>query len=144
MAFELRGTIPASADRVFAVLADLGQARQWMPTIQQIDDVTPGPFGVGTSWRETRMAGKRSMASTIRVAAYEPPSRLGLEIDGKGMKGHMTFTLAPKGGTTEVRYEAEMQGKGLFRLISGTMNLMMAQSDADLLDRLKSQVERRS
>ncbi len=141
MAFELTGTIRANPERVFAVLSDLGQARQWMPAIQQIDDVTPGPFQLGTKWRETRLAGKRTMESTVRVAALERPSRLGLEVDGKAMMGRMTFTLTPKQGTTEVHYEAQMKGKGLFRLVSGTMNRMMAQADADLLDRLKNQVE---
>ena len=56
----------------------------------------------------------------------------------------MKFTLTPRGAGTEVHYEAEMRGKGLFRLMSGAMNRMMAQADADLLDRLKTQVERGS
>lgn len=34
-----------------------------------------------------------------------------------------------------------MTGKGLFRLMSGTMNRMMAKEDNDILDRLRNQVE---
>ena len=58
------------------------------------------------------------------------------------MKGQMTFTLFPKDGGTEVRYEAQMSGKGLLRLMSGMMNRMMAEEDHDILDRLPEQVER--
>jgi len=97
---------------------------------------------VGTAWKETRKAGKRTMESTIQVALYRPPSQLGLQVDGKAMRGQMTFTLAPKEGGTEVRYDAQMSGKGLFRLMSGMMNRMMAEEDHDILDRLRGQVER--
>src|SRR2546421_8794030 len=69
-----------------------------MPAVQSIDNVTPGPVRVGTAWKETRKAGKRTMESTIQVALYRPPSQLGLQVDGKAMRGQMTFTLAPKEG----------------------------------------------
>ena len=139
--FSRTNMINASPERVFAVLTDLDRAREWMPTIQKIDGLTPGPFQVGTSWREVRLAGKRTLQSTVRVASLDRPSRLGLEVNSKPMAGHMAFNLVPKGGATEVHYEAEMQGKGLFRLMSGTMNRMMAETDSDLLDRLKTEVE---
>ncbi len=141
MTFTRTGTIAATPDRVFAVISDLRQAREWMPAIQGIDGVTPGPFRLGTSWQETRKAGNRTMQSSLRVSAFEPPSRLGLEVDAKMMRGQMSFTLTPKGNTTHVVYEAAMTGKGLFRLMSGTMNRMMAKEDNDILDRLRNQVE---
>src|SRR4030081_2790013 len=142
MSFTRTAVIPATPERVFSVLADLGQTKQWMPAVQKIADVTPGPFRLGTAWKETRTAGKRTMQSAIQVSAYRPPLQLGLQVDGKAMKGQMTFTLPPKEGGTEVRYEAQMWGKGLFRLMSGMMNRMMAQEDHDILDRLHGQVER--
>ena len=113
-----------------------------MPAVQNIDNVTPGPFRLGTAWKETRKAGKRTMESAIQVALYRPPSQLGLQVNGRAMKGQMTFTLAPKEGGTEVHYAAQMSGKGLFRLVSGMMNRMMAEEDHDILDRLRGQVER--
>lgn len=141
MTFTRTAVIRATPDRVFSVLSDLGQARQWMPAIERIDNATPGPVRLGTSWQETRKAGKRTMQSTIRVASFEPPSQLGLEVDGKAMKGQLKFTLAPKEGATEVRYEAQMWGKGFMRLMTGTINRMMAEQDSDILDRLQAQVE---
>lgn len=87
MALVLDKTIQAPPQRVFAVLSDLGQARQWMPDIERIDEVTPGPFGKGTSWRETRHAGKREFVSTLRITEFEPPTALGFVLEGKGMPG---------------------------------------------------------
>ena len=141
MSFTRTAVIRASPDRVFSVLSDLGRSQQWMPAIEKIENVTPGPFRQGTSWQETRKAGKRTMQSTLSVAAFNPPTRLGLHVEGKVMTGDLSFTLAPKAGSTEVTYEAQMSGKGLMRLMTGTMNRMMAEEDNDILDRLRSQVE---
>ncbi len=143
MPLVLDGTINASPERVFAVLSDLSQAREWMPAIQRIEQNTSGSFGLGTSWHEMRNAGKRTMESTIRVTTYQPPASLGLLVEAKAMTGQLQFSLSPDAAGTKVHYEAEMRGRGLMRLMSGTINRMMAQADADLLARLKAQVERK-
>ncbi len=144
MALVLDKTINASPQRVFSVLSDLGQARVWMPEIERIDNVSPGPFGAGTSWRETRHAGKREFVSTLRITAFEPPKVLAFVLEGKGMTGQMQFTLAPAAAGTQVHYQAEMKGHGLMSLMTGTINRMMAKLDADLLDRLQAHLERRA
>ena len=143
MTFIRTATIAASPERVFSVLSDLGASRQWMPAIQRIDGVSPGPFRLGTSWQETRKAGKRMMQSTLTVSSFDPPSKLGLHVEAKVMKGDLSFRLAPGSNGTEVTYEAEMWGKGFMRLMTGTMNRMMAAEDNDILDRLRTQVEGR-
>src|SRR5881397_3291913 len=132
MAFTRTAMIAASPERVFSVLSDPAGAQRWMPAIQRIDSVSPGPFRLGTSWQETRKAGNRIMQSTIR-----------LHMDAKAMKGDLSFRLMPKSTGTEVTYEAQMRGKGLMRLMTGTINRMMAAEDNDILDRLRSQVETR-
>ncbi len=143
MPFERTLIIKASPERIFQVLADLGQSRNWMPAIQKIESVTPGAFGLGTTWTETRKAGNRMMSSTVRVVGYDPSKRLALEVDSRMMRGKMAFTLRPVENGSEVRYEAQMWGKGLFRLMSGGINRMMANEDNDILERLRIQVEGR-
>ena len=64
MSFTRTAVIDAAPERVFSVLADLGQTKQWMPSVQSIADITPGPFRVGTGLKETRKAGKRTMDAT--------------------------------------------------------------------------------
>lgn len=142
MALELKASIPATPDQVFSVLADLNQAQQWMPAIQKIERLDDRPFGVGTSWRETRAAGKRTMESTIRVVACEPGSKLAFRVESDAMEGNLQFLLTPTGPGTEVQYSAAMKGRGFMRLMSGTINRMMAQEDADLLARLEKQVSK--
>lgn len=142
MALELRAEIPATPERIFSVLSDVENAKGWMPAIQKVERLDDRSFGVGTSWRETRLAGKRSMESTIRVVACEPGSKLALRVESDAMEGDLVFSLKPTGPGTEVRYTAQMKGRGIMRLMTGTINRMMAQEDADLLQRLANQVRK--
>lgn len=143
MALQLRAEIPATPDEIFSILSDVTTAPQWMPAIQKIERLDDRPFGVGTSWRETRLAGKRTMESTIRVVACDRPSKLGLRVESDAMEGDLVFVLTPTGPGTQIQYTAQMKGRGMMRLMTGTINKMMAQEDADLLQRLQAQVEKR-
>src|SRR5256885_16970680 len=104
--------IAAIPERVYSVHSDPASAQRWMPAIQRIDSVSPGPFRLGTSWQETRKAGNRIMQSTISVSSYQPPSALGLHVEAKAMKDDLSFRLTPKSAGTEVTYEAQMWEKG--------------------------------
>jgi uncharacterized protein YndB with AHSA1/START domain len=143
MSVEQSVTIAAPPQKVFSTLSDVGQARQWMPAIQKIDNVSSGAFGVGTQWHETRDVDGRMMDSTIRVTQFEPPTTLRMEVISKGITGHLAFTLTPKGDTTDVRYQGEMKGHGIMSLFNGRINRMMNEGAAPLLDGLKRHVEAR-
>src|SRR3989475_6182837 len=143
MIFTRTAMISATPERVFSVLSDLAVAQRWMPAIQRIDGVSPGAFQLGTSWQETRKAGNRVMQSTLSVSTFERPSKLRLHVEVKTIKGDLRFRLVPESTRTEVTYEAQMWGKGLMRLMTGTMNRMMAEEDNDILDRLRTQVDSR-
>ena len=138
MPLELQAELPATPEEVFSVLTDPGQVQQWMPAVQKIERLDDRPFGVGTSWRETRLAGKRTMVSTIRVVACDRPSRLALRVESDAMEGDIQFSLTPTGPGSKVHYAAQMKGRGMMRLMTGTINKMMAQEDADLLQRLQA------
>lgn len=142
MTLVLDRTIEASPGQVFAVLADIGQAIEWMPLIQRIDDMSSGPFAMGTNWLETRLSGKRTVKSRIQVTRFEPARVLEISARGQGFEGVMRFTLIPTGAWTHVHYEAEMRGRGAMALFSGTMNRQVEEADRDLLDRLAAQVAR--
>src|SRR3989475_4608454 len=143
MAFTRRSMNAGLRERVFALPSDPASAQGWMPAIQRLDPVSPAPFRLGTSWQETRKAGNRIIQSTISVSSHQPPSALDLHVEAKAMKGDLSFRLTPKSAGTEVTYEAQMWGKGVMRLMTGTINRMMAAEDNDILDRLRTQVEGR-
>ena len=141
MAVEQSVVINAPPEKVFAVLADPGQAQQWMPAIKKIEQMSPGPFGNGTNWKETREVSGRMMESTIRVTGFQPPSSLKMEVLGKGITGHLEFALGPQGAATNVRYQGEMRGHGFMALFNGRIQKMMAEGAPELVGSLKRYVE---
>jgi uncharacterized protein YndB with AHSA1/START domain len=143
MPVEKSVTIAAPPTKVFSVLSDVNQARQWMPEIQKIDNVSTGAFGVGSQWHEVRDVDGRMMDSTIRVTQFDAPTTLRMEVIAKGITGHLAFTLTPKGDATDVRYQGDMKGRGIMSLFNGRINRMMNEGAGPLLDGLKRHVEAR-
>ena len=81
---------------VHAALCDLDRSLHWMPGAVRIEILTPGPFGVGTRWREVRKMFGREAAETFTVTAIEPGRSLSTYCNGRegtsGM-GDMNFTM---------------------------------------------------
>ncbi|MFY0521668.1 hypothetical protein ACN28I_00080 [Archangium gephyra] len=64
----------ASPERVFSALKDLDAASKWMPNLVGIEKLSPGKFGVGTKWRETRRMFGREASEPSRSPASSPTS----------------------------------------------------------------------
>lgn len=98
MATILKLTMPfrQKAAVVHAALCNLDQGLQWMPGIQRIEVLTPGPFAVGTRWRETRKMFGKEASETFTVTAIEPGKSLSTYCNGRegtsGM-GDMNFRM---------------------------------------------------
>lgn len=81
---------------VHDALCDMDRALHWMPGIQRIEILTPGPFGVGTRWRETRKMFGKEAAETFTVTGVEPGKSVSTYCNGRegtsGM-GDMNFRM---------------------------------------------------
>jgi Polyketide cyclase / dehydrase and lipid transport len=73
--FQNTVTIARPADEVFAFLADLRNIMEWNYAIARTVQTSPGPAGVGASYRQTRTIPCRSEES-LQITVFEPPSRL--------------------------------------------------------------------
>jgi carbon monoxide dehydrogenase subunit G len=142
--FTVRKEIAASPDRVFTVLKDLDSAKQWMPNLVGIEKLSPGKFGVGTKWRETRRLFGGDASELFEVTGCEPARSLELYVDGtqgSSKRGHYRFRylLEPSGGKTTLTLAAEIGGMGFFlellgRLMVGTFKKNIV-SDLDAMAR---------
>ncbi|MFL5348249.1 MAG: SRPBCC family protein [Hyalangium sp.] len=123
--FTVRKEIAASPDRVFAVLKDLDSAKQWMPSLVGIEKLSPGPFGVGTQWRETRRMFGSNASEVYEVTRFEPGRSLELYVDGtqgSSKRGHFRYRylLEPSGGNaTTLSLTAEIGGMGFLLELLG-------------------------
>lgn len=124
IAFSVTHQYPQPRDHVFAALTDLQSAGRWMPGFIRIEQLTEGPFRVGTEWRETRKLFGRKATEQFEVTGCEPPKHIALRVDGsKGSsrRGEFLFNynLEPAGKGTEVTLHGEIRNLGLLGGIFG-------------------------
>ncbi|WP_190122140.1 SRPBCC family protein [Streptomyces inusitatus] len=96
--------IAAPAERVWSALTDLERAPEVLSGVESVELLSPGPFGVGTRWRETRRMLGTSATEEMWVTASEPPLGYVVEAESRGAHYVSDFALRPAGPeATDVR-----------------------------------------
>ena len=99
----MRRHVAAPVERVWELATDLAGAPGVVRGIEAVEVLTPGPFGVGTRWRETRRVFGRSATEEMTVTAVEPHRSYTTEASGPGVRYVSGFAFAPTAdGGTEV------------------------------------------
>lgn len=89
-------SIAAPIGRIWRVLTDLAERAAWLSTVTEVRVLTPGPFGVGAMWVETRTMPDGALATeTFHVDECAPPTRVVISSRGNGADYRMTYTLTP-------------------------------------------------
>jgi len=98
--------VEAPVVTVWRVFTDLPSRCTWLSTVTAVQMLTPGPFGAGTVWRETRtMADGAEITEEFRVRECAVPERFVVTSPGIGADYRMTYTFMPiiegrhRGGT---------------------------------------------
>lgn len=84
----------APAERVWASMTDLESMPRVLSGVDSVEVLTPGPFGVGTRWRETRRMLGKSATEEMWVTVCDAPARYVTEADNSGMRYVAEFRLA--------------------------------------------------
>lgn len=98
--------IEAPVAVVWQVFTDLARRREWLTAVTAVELRTPGPFGAGTVWRETRqMSDGGEITEEFRVDECVLPERFVVTSPGIGADYRMTYSFVPivtgrkRGGT---------------------------------------------
>lgn len=98
--------VEAPVATVWRVFTDLPSRCSWLSTVTAVQMLTPGSFGAGTVWRETRtMADGAEITEEFRVTECVMPERFVVASPGIGADYRMTYTFVPviegrhRGGT---------------------------------------------
>jgi hypothetical protein len=98
--------VEAPVVTVWGVFTDLPSRCTWLSTVTAVQMLTPGPFGAGTVWRETRtMADGAEITEEFQVRECVVPERFVVTSPGIGADYRMTYTFMPviegrhRGGT---------------------------------------------
>jgi uncharacterized membrane protein len=99
---EVRRQVAAPVERVWAVTTDLAGSPQVVRGIDAVEVLTPGDFGVGTRWRETRTMLGRSATEEMTVTAVEPQRSYTTEAVRPGVRYVSTVAVTPAGDGSEL------------------------------------------
>ena len=115
---EERVDIKRPADRVFAYTTDAKSWPKWQSTIPEAEQTSPGPVGIGTTFKGTiRMMG-RGMKWTARATEYEAGRKFGKTITCGSITNEQHNTYEPIDGGTRFTIVYDMKVGGPMKLFS--------------------------
>ncbi len=140
--FQNTVTIIRPADEVFAFLADFQNIPSWNYAIEQTTKTSPGPAGVGTTYRQTRTLPRRSQED-FEVTVFEPPSRLAIHGQFGPFHATTSYQLEPTASGTRLTNTVELEpSSALLRLISPLAAPRVKTAVARNLNSLKQLLEK--
>jgi Polyketide cyclase / dehydrase and lipid transport len=110
--------IARSPDEVFAFIADPAKLATWQDA-EDIEQLTPGPVGRGTRFREVHKALGRRRIETTEVTVYEPGRRFDIRV--------------VEGAPVDGRWDLEAVAAGTLLTMTPTVRLPRAMRHAEPL-----------
>ncbi len=94
--------INAPVQRIWSLFTDLEAMSQHIGGIKQVEILTPGPFAVGTRWRETRVMFGQQATEEMEVTECDEPRGYVAEAHSHGSYYVSKWTFEPTDtGSTE-------------------------------------------
>ncbi|TFD31140.1 SRPBCC family protein [Cryobacterium cryoconiti] len=142
--FQLNAHVERTPREVFAVISDPREATEFLDNIKRSTKLTAGPIGAGSTFRETRVVGKKESTADLVIAEYEPDTLVGISAEAEGITVTYHYRLAPDGDGTNVDWTCELEANGLRRMMLPMVATIMKKEDGDHLQRLKAYIESKS
>lgn len=128
---------------VFAFLSDQEHLPAWNGGVTRARRTTPGPIGVGTTYRVVgKMLGRR-VESTYELIAYDPDEMFAGRMVSRYFSIEETYRLEGDDGTTRLTVAVEAAPEGRLRLLGPLLAAGVPRQIKSDHRRLKSILERR-
>lgn len=138
--FENIVIIQRPVEDVFAFLADFENIPKWNYAIVETKKVSPGPVGVGTTYRQTRSVPSTSEEG-FQVTVFEPARRLEVQGQIGPFRARLSYLLEPTGSGTRLRNAVDLGSSGLLTLVAPLATSRVKRAVAANLDTLKQLLE---
>ena len=94
--------IQAPADDIFRRILAVETWPDYIRDIKKIEVLTPGPVGLGTRFRETRLMFGQDATEDMEIAEIDPPKYILLTAESHGTRYRAEHILTPDSGGTRV------------------------------------------
>ncbi len=138
--FENIVIIQRPVEDVFAFLADFENIPKWNYAIVETKKVSPGPVGVGTTYRQTRSVPSTSEEG-FQVTVFEPARRLEVQGQIGPFRARLSYLLEPTGSGTRLRNAVDLGSSGLLTLVAPLATSRVKRAVAANLDTLRQLLE---
>jgi carbon monoxide dehydrogenase subunit G len=133
-------TIRRPPTAVFAFLADPANIPSWNYAITSVTLLTPGPPGQGTRFRQSRRL-PRPGDEELEITGSAPPSRLTLTGEVGPFHGQLSYELEELDGATRLINHADLEARGVARLLAPAATGRIRSAVAENLEVLKRILE---
>ena len=142
MRIEESFTVGREPERVFDYLTDPATLRDWQTTKVMVEQLTPGPPGPGTRFREvTKPPGGKPFEQVTEFTEFDRPRRVVAHVVEGPYPVDGTWSFTPVAGGTAVHFVAEGQLTGLLGRLGPVARLLMARQFAGYHRRLRNNLE---
>jgi uncharacterized protein YndB with AHSA1/START domain len=134
--------IQASADAVFATLADPNRFAEAIAGVTQLEILSGMKSGVGTRFRQTRVMNGRESTMEFEVTEYVPSQRLRIVNETHGTIWDSLFTITPVGSSSTLTMRMETRTDRLLpRLLLPIICLFIKKAVEKDIDAVKAVCE---
>lgn len=124
---------------VFDYAVDVMNEREWNPTVESVEKLTPGPVGLGTTYRAKW---KRSPAIELECTKFQRPHRWAYRNEGP-LSGEFSVTLTPHGESTLATVRFEVRPHGFVRFVFPFLLHSLRRQERENMGLLKRAIERK-
>ncbi|HZQ08772.1 MAG TPA: SRPBCC family protein [Anaerolineae bacterium] len=94
--------IAAAPEKVFRYLADFARHGEWSMSVTTLEQITPGPIGVGTEFKSSETL-PQEFVSFAKITALDAPRRVAWEsTDHQVFRTNWEFEISPNAGGTHL------------------------------------------
>jgi uncharacterized protein YndB with AHSA1/START domain len=112
--FTTEVEIDRPPDAVFAYISDPAKLGEWQGAAE-VEQLTPGPVGVGTRFREVHKVAGRANEQVTEVSGYERPRVFAIKVVEGPVPLDGRWELQPRNGGTRVTLTATGEGPRMLR-----------------------------
>jgi ligand-binding SRPBCC domain-containing protein len=124
--FTLSKKIEAPTSAVFSLFADFANVPGRIKTITKIEIVTPGPIGVGTRFKETRMMFGKECTEEMQITGFNPGRSYKITCQSCGAEYRTVFQFKPDGEGTRVDVDFHTRATSVWSKLLAPLGWMMS------------------
>lgn len=139
---ERRGEIGASAEAIFAFLADIENLPRWQPGVSAARAMTDGPLRIGSVARVTTRVMGQDVEADVTVRELDAPHRLAFDSEVSSVRVAADVDIAAMGpDRSDVRLGLDVSASGFTKFMEPVIANAAESELTGALDRVRAALE---